>query len=208
MTLLSGRSTSGKLTLAYKTLAQAQRNARGRTAVHMAAIVDLSHNCDPDYLERCGIDLDQLLLIHNYPDLDVAALLVDLVRTRDLRMVLLDSLSELAGNRRAAQQLNRAAGALTHALRTTSCSLLLIDEPQPPWQRLSYATGLLGRNAGIRQKVSLHIDIRHERWLRQAGELVGYRAQARIIRSRWRQDQPEAPIEIRFNGTVDAQTTW
>lgn len=207
-TLLNGQSTSGKLTLAYKTLAAAQRTPRGRTAVHMVAILDLSHNTDPDYLARCGLDLEQMLLIRGQPDLNIAALLVDLVRTRDLRMILLDSLSDLREERRAMRQLQQAAGTLSHDLRQAQCGLLLVDELQPPWQRFARAAGLPTRNDTLLQKASLQIEIRRERWLRDAGRLVGYRAQARITRSRWRHDQPTAPIEIRFNGTVDAQSTW
>lgn len=208
ITLLSGQSTSGKLTLAYKTLAAAQRNQHGRTALHIVAILDLNHNTDPDYLARCGLDLERVLLVRRQPGPGIAALLVDLVRTRDLRMILLDSLSDLRGERRTMRELQQAAGTLAHDLRQAQCGLLLVDELQPPWQRFARAAGLPERNSALQQKASLQIEIRRERWLRDAGRLIGYRAQARVTRSRWRHDQPGTPVEIRFNGTVDAQPTW
>ena len=95
MTLLCGQSTSGKLTVAYKTLAAAQQHGRGG----QVAIVDLAHHSDPDYLARCGIDLERLLLVRHHAGLDVPALLVDLVRTREVRLILLDNVSDLLAER-------------------------------------------------------------------------------------------------------------
>lgn len=204
MTLLSGESTSGKLTVAYKTLAAAQQARRGG----QVAIVDLAHNSDPDYLARCGIDLARLLLVRQHPGLDVPALLVDLVRTRELHLILLDNVSDLVAERRMAGRFNATLGALTQALRTTACGLLLVDDPQPPWQRWLAGGPLRDRRQALYQSVALHIAIRRERWLREEGALVGYRAHARIDRSRWRHDRPSAVVEIRFNGAVHAQSTW
>jgi RecA/RadA recombinase len=61
MTLLSGRTTSGKLTVAYKVLASAQRSPHGAVA-YTVALFDLTRTADPDYLARCGVDLDALLV--------------------------------------------------------------------------------------------------------------------------------------------------
>jgi RecA/RadA recombinase len=73
LTLLSGCTTSGKTTLAFKTLAHAQQpepaSAR-RTALHNVARLDLNHTCDPDYLARCGVDLAHLLIVLPLPDLE------------------------------------------------------------------------------------------------------------------------------------------
>ena len=204
MTLLCGQSTSGKLTVAYKTLAAAQQHGRGG----QVAIVDLAHHSDPDYLARCGIDLARLLLVRHHAGLDVPALLVDLVRTREVRLILLDNVSDLLAERGMAGRFNATLGPLTQALRTTACGLLLVDELQPPWQRWLTGGALLNRRRSLQQSVALHIVIRRERWLREAGVLVGYRAQARVERSRWRHDQPDASVEIRFNGAVRAQGTW
>ncbi len=61
ITLLSGRTTSGKLTLAYKLLANAQRASHGGVA-YTVGLVDLNRTADPDYLARCGVDLEHLLV--------------------------------------------------------------------------------------------------------------------------------------------------
>ena len=74
-TIFSGRTTSGKLTLAFKTLAGAQQRAGGE----QVAILDLTRQSDPDYLARCGVDLDRLLIARPSPGPGVVDLLVDLL---------------------------------------------------------------------------------------------------------------------------------
>ncbi len=207
ITIISGQSTSGKLTLAYKTLANAQRDRSLKTAQHLVAIVDMNHQNDPDYLSRCGIDLDHLLLVRNQAGLEVDSLLIDLVRTRELRVILLDTLADLLADRSIAQRFTRNLGLLGHTLREANCALLVVDEPQPPWQRWQ-PVGLQNGRRTVRHNASLHVELRRERWLRRDRELIGYQARACILRSRWRQDQPSATIDIRFNGTVSAHSSW
>ena len=202
LTVISGATTSGKLTLAYKTLAQAQRGNQ------VVAIIDLNCNSDPDYLARCGLDLARLLLVRPTHPQDVGALAVDLARSRGVQMVLVDSLVDVMVDRTAARQLVGALGRLTYTLRATGAGALFVDDPGPPWQRWPISSWLLSRSWPVRQQAALWIDIRHERWLQEEGVLRGYAALARVERSRWRHDRPRVPLEIRFNGTVKAHATW
>src|SRR5512133_2903202 len=55
---ISGPVTSGKVTLAARVLSAAHREPEA-----MVAWLDLSRTCDPDYLHRCGLDLDRLLIV-------------------------------------------------------------------------------------------------------------------------------------------------
>ena len=203
-TIVSGRTTSGKLTLAFKTLACAQQRSRNEQVV----ILDLTRQSDPDYLARCGVDLDRLLIARPALGPGVVDLLVDLLRSRQLRFVLVDSLVELMADGPTARRLNAALGLIDHAVREAGSALLFIDDPAPPWNRWALTGWLMNRNWPVIQRSSLHIECRRERWLRQAGDLVGYQAQARILRSRWAHGQPAALIESRFNGTVQAHSTW
>jgi hypothetical protein len=203
-TIFSGQTTSGKLTLAFKALAGAQQRSRDE----QVAILDLTRQSDPDYLARCGVDLDHLLIARPSPGPGVVDLLVDLLRSRQLRFVLVDSLVELMADRPTARRLNATLGLIDHTLREAGCALLFIDDPAPPWNRWALTGWLVNRNWPVIQRSSLHVECRRERWLRQEGDLVGYQAEARVLRSRWAHGQPVAPVEIRFNGTVQAHSTW
>lgn len=72
LSLLCGRSTSGKATVAYKILALAQLG-------QAVALLALPHTVDPEYLTRCGIDPKQLLTVQPAPGPEAVALLLDLV---------------------------------------------------------------------------------------------------------------------------------
>ncbi len=197
LTLLSGRTTSGKLTLAYKVLARAQDE-------RPAALVDLSRSSDPDYLARCGVRLEGLLLLRPGRLEETAPLLADLVASRRVGVVLVDGLPELAVERKALDQLGQSLARLQGLLRRANTALLVLDEPQPPW------LGWLGRQRSqvVTPWADLWVALQRERWLYQGEELVGYQARARIARSRWARDRATVPIAIRFNGTVQAARTW
>lgn len=203
MTLISGRSTSGKLTVAYKVLAHAQRDGRGRTA-YTVALLDLSRTADPDYLARCGLELNALLIGRPQPGTEMVRLLGDLLASRQVRAVVLDGLADLTAQRGAVAALNAASGKLQSLLRASSAALVVLDEPQPPWLRW------LGLDAAgqVRGSAALHIEMRREQWLRQEGVLTGYRARAQLLKSRWAHGTASAPVELVFNGTVRAQETW
>ena len=93
MSLLSGRSTSGKVTLAYKLLANAQ--ASGGAPAPTAVLVDMTQTADPDYLTRCGINLDRLLLVRPATNERAVHLILDLARSRQVNLVVVDSLADL-----------------------------------------------------------------------------------------------------------------
>jgi recombination protein RecA len=114
ITLLSGRITSGKLTLAH---------------AKTAAILDFNQHSDPDYLARCGVDLSKLVVVRPAADQAAVNLLVDIVRSRQAQLILVDSITNLlAAERAVAGHLYRALDVLPQALRQAKCALLLIDE--------------------------------------------------------------------------------
>ena len=203
ITLLSGRTTSGKLTLAYKTLMNAQRPTRNRKR-SLIAIVDLTRSTDPDYLARAEVDLEHSLIARPDHGQEAVDLLLDLARTQHLRAILVDSLTDLLAVRGAGRRLQAALGQLKHLLRSANCALIFVDEPSPPWQRWFN----LDRSAIVRQHAALHIEMQRESWIARQQEMVGYRARARILKSRWARGFPSASVEIRFNGAIAARQTW
>lgn len=205
ITLLSGYTTSGKLTVTYKTLMNAQRPAGNRKHKQaLIAIVDLSRSTDPDYLFRAEVDLGHVLIARPGDGQEAVDLLLDLVRTQNLRAILVDSLTDLLATRGAGRRLQAALSQLRHMLRSANCALIFVDEPSPPWQRWLN----LDRSAIVRQQAALHIELQRENWIVYQQEMAGYSAHARILKSRWTRGSPAAPIEIRFNGAIAARQTW
>jgi hypothetical protein len=201
MSILSGRATSGKLTLAYKLLVSGQHTRQRQTT----ALVDLAHSADPDYLARAGVDLARLLLVRPRLDRQAVDVLVDLVLSRQLRVVVVNGLAELQRDPKLYRYLNATLGRLQQALRTHHCALVWVDDPAPAWLRWFH----LDRSGAVRQYAALHLELQWERWLTQPdGQLYGYAAQARLLKSRWARPGRTAPVEIVFNGVIQARPTW
>ncbi len=201
-TLLSGRTTSGKLTVAYKILAHAQHSTR-TAPLHNVGILDLNYSCDPDYLARCGIDLEHLLIVRPQSTRQAIELLRDLVREYPLRVLLVDGLPDLTAEGQSTQYLDALLPQVHRLYARTRSALICLDEPHPPWQRwLQRVRSSLGHY------ISLHVELQRERWVDDEQTFKGYRAQAKILKSQWARTGQTAPVEIVFNGTVRARETW
>src|SRR5947207_7410328 len=84
-----GPESSGKTTLIYHVLAEAQR--RGG----ICAFIDAEHAMDPQYAKRIGVDIDELLVSqpdHGEQALEIADLLI---RSGAVDIVAIDSVAAL-----------------------------------------------------------------------------------------------------------------
>ncbi len=131
-------------------------------------------------------------------------LLLDLVRSRSVSAILVDSLAEITSEASEARYLAANLGKLGRLLDRSGCLVMWIDEPQPAWLRLFN----WDRGAALRQHAALHLAFQQEEWFQQAKGLAGYEAQVRVLKSRWARAGASTTIRIAFNGVVRAQTTW
>jgi RecA/RadA recombinase len=161
ITLFSGRTTSGKLSIAYRALASAQGSGQRKNDI---AVLDCSRTSDPDTIARNGVDLARTLFVRP-PDADGAApLIFDLLNGFGLRALLIDGLGDLLRSRRIAHGFDAALPQLAALLRQSGCALICLDE---------HAAGL-------------HIEIQRARWdYDPCGDVRGYVAAARVLKSRW-----------------------
>ena len=188
-TLFTGKTTSGKLTLAYKVLANAQGSGKRKDSV---AVLDLTHASDPGYNEACGIDLEHTLFVRPPVPEQAVRLIYNLLKGYSLRALLVDGLADLLRTPPIARDFDAALPYLSQALRTSRCALICLDEPCPPW----LAWTRLG-SAAIAHTASLHIDLRRERWIEECdGALTGYSAQAQVVRSKWARGNKGCMLDI------------
>jgi hypothetical protein len=204
ISLISGRSTSGKLTLAYKILANAQ-HLEGRTKqVANVGLIDLNQTADPDYMVRCGIDLSHLLIVRPPVGKVAVEVLGDLVRHPNLRVLVVHSLADLATQPQSLAVFHSMLIRLRQMLHVSGCALVLLDEMYAPWLRWFN----LDRSYQVRRACDLHIEMRRERWLHNNNQLIGYRARAQVLKSLWVKFTNSATVDIVFNGTIKAAQTW
>ena len=182
ITEIVGPATSGKVTLAAKTLSAAhgERDA-------LVAWLDLPRTCDPDYLHRCGLDLDRLLVVRPRDAADALAITLHLVESNTLAALVFDGTAQLAQADPAivAGSLERLATVVTQ----TQTAVIFLTEPHAPIQN----AGARGdRPAGAAPRAVADARQRRAR-LRGAG---------RDPQAQAGQAGAVVPLRIIFNGTV------
>lgn len=193
ITLLSGAPTSGKVTLAALTLAGAQKKLR-----RPVAYIDLAHTCDADYLERCGVRLDSLLVVRPQDSRQALDLTLTLAGRGEVSVLLFDhwgALEETAsGQRYAAAVLDSLASVLAKHQTT----LLVLDEMAGWRQRLVQGAS----RAALDAYTAVHLRLAHEQWFYEGADVRGYQAQVTIQKNKLGASGQAIPIAIHFNGTV------
>lgn len=174
LTQVSGIPTSGAMTLACKVLAQALGEA--------VVCIDFMHTFDVDYAARCGVDTDNLLLIHPASLDHALETLTTLVDTAAAALLILEPVDRKT--RVPTAGLNR----LMSALHRSDCALILIERTGLP---------LLSEKAAVR----LHFQ--RTRWLRQRQDVRGYHTQVRILKNQWGRSGQTVRLTIGFSTVVD-----
>jgi recombination protein RecA len=185
-----GPESSGKTTLLYHIIAQAQR--RGG----LCAFIDAEHAMDPTYAKRIGVDTDELLLSqpdHGEQALEIADLLV---RSAALDVVAIDSVAalvpkaEIEGEmgdshvglqaRLMSQALRKLAGTLnragticvfTNQLREKIGVMFGSPETTPGGRALKFYA-------------SVRLDIRRIETLKEGAEAIGNRARVKVVKNK------------------------
>ncbi len=179
-----GPATSGKVTLAAKVLAaaHAERDA-------MVAWLDLSRTCDPDYLRRCGLDLDRLLVVRPDNVLDAPAITLHLVESQALAALVFDGMADLLGAASVepvlAGTLERLAAVVAH----TETAAIFLAEPYAQYRTLAHVA-------------AVRLAIRRERWLSRGPDVRGYEGHVQIVKHKLGPAGATVVIRITINGTV------
>jgi recombination protein RecA len=183
---LCGPATSGKLTLAAKAIATLQQ----ADPQALAAWLDTTRTCDPDYLHRCGVALDRLLVAHTDTLADALALILHLVESNTLGFLAVDALPV---NRGAVPGVDATLSAglarLIPLVAHTATAILFLSETPTAYPALAHAA-------------AVRVFLRREQWLTRGQDVRGYEGQAEVIKNRFGPIGVRVPVRIVFNGTV------
>jgi recombination protein RecA len=182
---LIGPASSGKSTLAFHLLANAQRQ-RG-----FVTFIDAAHQASFEQMARCGVSLTDLFLVvpqSACEALEVAALLIE---SRGLDALVVGPLSNLIGvSLWAGQSAAKRLARLNAVMHTSPTAVVFLteDKTRPPMTPVSRA---------LRHFASLRIQITPLRPLvHPSGDISGLRIRAETIKNKLAPARRQTEIEL------------